>query len=240
MFDDELREFWNWPKDDQQIKLGKPYAQENSTEIIGASRLVMLLDANGRPNVLAHTDENNAMETSTTLNVALWKRVVFHGQLWLVCLIFFWDMPLSLFRCKDVIAYLTESTKSHRVNRVTSTLAGDAQVQIAWCQHHHVNFTLLMVLIIPRQLGWLKKTGVPYPIRKLDNPTTKCGGLIVTYEQLVSPNQWPLQIHFGKVQIGSTPTKYQWQIKGLRGDSPGGDCYWMGEPDPTYPTDFSA
>lgn len=47
MFDDELREFWNWPKDDLQIKLGKPYAQDYSTEIIGGSRLVMLLDVNG-------------------------------------------------------------------------------------------------------------------------------------------------------------------------------------------------
>ena len=61
MFDDELREFWNWPKDDLQIKLGKPYAQDYSTEIIGGSRLVVLLDANGRPNVLAHTDENTVM-----------------------------------------------------------------------------------------------------------------------------------------------------------------------------------
>ena len=33
----------------------------------------MLLDANGWPNALAHTDENNAMETSTTVNVALGK-----------------------------------------------------------------------------------------------------------------------------------------------------------------------
>lgn len=105
MFDDELREFWNWPKDDLKIKLGKPYAQDYSTEIIGGSRLVMLLDVNGRPNVLAHTDENNAMETSTTVNVALWKRVVFHDQLWFTSgyVSFFLDMPLSLFGCKDVM-----------------------------------------------------------------------------------------------------------------------------------------
>ena len=43
MFDDELREFWNWPKHDLQIKLSKPYAQDYGTEIIGGSRHVMLL-----------------------------------------------------------------------------------------------------------------------------------------------------------------------------------------------------
>ena len=197
MFDDELREFWNWPKDDLQIKLGKPYAQDYSTEIIGG------------------------------------RRLVFHDQLWFTSGYVWSFYEICLWAHLDARTWLHISripTKSHRVNRVTSTLAGEAKVQTVWCQHHHVNFTLWRVLIILRQLGWLEKTRFPFSNTLqygFDNPTTKGGGVFC--------------LRIGRFSKSVTPPNPFWKStnriyahqasvanKRFKRDSPTGDCYWMG------------
>lgn len=167
------------------------------------------------------------METSTTLNVAIWKRVVFHDQLWLVCLTFFlrYAFELVWMQGRDCISHgvyeISPCQQGHFYPSRGCT-SSDCMMSTSSCQLHS-----LEGFNNPAPVGLVEKNRLSFIQDGFDNPTTKGGGILsmnCSFLRISDPSKSILE----KYKLDLRPPSISGKFKGLRGDSPGGDSYWMG------------